>query len=552
MTIRLPVFSMTTAMSALIIYSAAHAQSTIVQPVTEPETIKVHDEPRPSIQNYPHAGVVGQPRRVYPLQNVAPNGHQGRWGNFTRGNGESAGFGPVGRYGVAPWAEDWSYLRDPKLRNDPLDILKFIPLNDQKTIWLSFSGETRLRNWYEEHPGLGASGHPGSGRFTARNLYGADLHLGSHIRLFGQLINGDAAGWNGYGYGTTYRKKLDAQQAFIEITENMFGAKTGFLFGRQQFLDAPSYLLYNRETPNVPISWNGFRYYAIWDSIRIDAYDFVQTNINQTKMFHDTEDYGTRLYGFNTTVAVPAFHIGKQQVHSFLDLFYIGYKYAGSAAAISTATGTKSGFQTRNNFGFRWYGSAPSFEYSIGADYQGGTFNYAKTDQKRSVDAYAINATFGYRKPASFLHPFIGIQTDIYSGGNSHKTTGSVGTFATPFSPQTNYLDTTTYIAPANLISMSPILSITPRHYISLRLKAPVLWRESTSDAVYSSSARYAFSTGLNGRYVGIVPQASLLIQLNQHLSWQMYGARFIVSHNLREAGAKSGSYAQSNLVFRF
>ena len=228
MTIRLPVFSMTTAMSALIIYSAAHAQSTIVQPVTAPETIKVHDEPRPSIQNYPHAGVVGQPRRVYPLQNVAPNGHQGRWGNFTRGNGESAGFGPVGRYGVAPWAEDWSYLRDPKLRNDPLDILKFIPLNDQKTIWLSFSGETRLRNWYEEHPGLGASGHPGSGRFTARNLYGADLHLGSHIRLFGQLINGDAAGWNGYGYGTTYRKKLDAKQAIIEITENMFS-----LSGRQ-------------------------------------------------------------------------------------------------------------------------------------------------------------------------------------------------------------------------------------------------------------------------------------------------------------------------------
>ena len=171
--------------------------------------------PLPPIVLYPHATPVGQPVRTTGVQGRV-SGHQYDWGVFNRGNGEAAGFGPVGEYGVAPWAEDWSRLRDKSKRKDPFDLIKYIPLNERGSIWLSFSGETRLRNWFESRPNLGTQHNNDSGRFAVRNLYGADLHLGSHVRLFGQLVNADAAGWNGYGYGSTYRKRLDAQQAFIE------------------------------------------------------------------------------------------------------------------------------------------------------------------------------------------------------------------------------------------------------------------------------------------------------------------------------------------------
>ncbi|WP_279379526.1 alginate export family protein [Asaia prunellae] len=126
-----------------------------------------------------------------------------------------------------------------------------------------------------------------------------------------------------------------------------------------------------------------------------------------------------------------------------------------------------------------------------------------------------------------------------------------MGTYIAPFNPQTNYLDTTTYIAPSNLVSFSPVIRLTPRNWLSFQFKSPLFWRASTSDSVYGPSGAYAFSN-LHGGFVGIVPQASLTLQLNRHLTWTQYGARFIGSDGLRAAGGKNGSYYQSNFVFRF
>lgn len=547
----MPAHSALFAATSLALGTATAGAQTSLPPVVSTESLTVQAPPRPEIQNFPHAGVVGQPRRVTAKQNRPPHGTQGDWGVFTRGNGESAGFGPVGRYGVAPWAEDWRYLRDRSLRNDPFDPLKFIALNDSKTIWLTFSGETRLRNWFEEHPSLGTQGSPGSGRFGVRNLYGADLHLGSHLRFFGQLVNADAGGWAGYGYGTTYRKRLDLQQGFVEGTATLLGAKSGLMFGRQQFLDAPSYILYNRETPNVPLAWNGIRGYAIWPRVRVDLYDFVGTNINQNKMFHDNEDWGTRLHGLDVTLAPPDIRLGHEKLATYLDLFAIGFHLEGSLAAVAAGKSTLNGSTARQDGGFRWYGSSPSFEFSIGGLYQSGTFENSKSGATRSVDAYAVNSIVGYRNPKSRWHPFLGVQTDLYSGGDTRSANGTVGTYIAPFNPQTNYLDTTTYIAPSNLISLSPVLRTTPLDWLSLQFKAPFMWRDSTNDDVYSSSKVYSFRN-IGGGLIGIIPQASLTLQLNRHLTWTQYGARFIASDSMKAAGAKSGSYYQSNFVFRF
>lgn len=167
-----------------------------IQATSQPESMVVHIQP--PIQIYPHANPIDQPLRMSGAEN-RKNGHQYDWGVFNRGNGEAAGFGPVGTYGVAPWAEDWSRLRHTKKSDDPFDVLKYIPLTRSGNVWISFSGETRLRNWFESRPQLGTQKPNDSGRFGVRNLYGADLHIGSHLRFFGQLINADAAGWGGYG-----------------------------------------------------------------------------------------------------------------------------------------------------------------------------------------------------------------------------------------------------------------------------------------------------------------------------------------------------------------
>ena len=480
--------------------------------------------------------------------------HQGDWGVFNRNDGTAAGFGPVARYGVARWAEDWRALRDPSKRDDFFDPLKFIALNDSKSIYLTLSLDERLRNWFENRPFLGKQKPYDSGRMTVRGLYGADLHLGEHVRLYAELVNGDAAGWAGYGYNTTYRKRLDLQQGFVEAKAKLLGARTGVMLGRQSFLDAPNYVLGNREQPDVPLTWDGVRAYAIWPRIRADIFDFVQTNTAQNKMFHDNQNWNSRLFGAYESWALPDFKFDRKPGQVFLDFFYYGYLLGGSAAAIPTAVvnGTRAGSTIRHNLGTRLWGKAGPIEFSLGGLYQGGEFRPAKSSLNRDVKAFAVNSFVGLRLARTFGRPIVGVQTDVYSGGDYTKKTGSVGTFLAPYNPQSSYTDITTYIVEANLVSVAPVLEIAPVPALLVRIKVPILWRESTNDAVYGSGRIYGFRQNFSGGYIGTVPQVSAALKITRHLTWTNDVARMLASSQFAKAGAADSTYYLSTIDFRF
>lgn len=518
--------------------------------------VKKVRKPLPVVEVMPSAGVIGQPRRVTEAQNHSSHRHQGQWGAFNWGNGEFAGFGPVGVYGVAAWAEDWSSKKDPATHDDIFDPLKAILLNRSGSIWLTLSGETRIRNWAETNPMLGSVGIRHSERFTVRNLLGADLHLGSHWRLFGQLNNGEAAGSNYYGYNTTWRRRLGVQQLFAELKGHVAGAKMGLMVGRQQFLDAPSWLIYARETPNVPLSWNGVRGYAMWHSVRVDLYDFIATQVTSDTLMGGGFDDGTRLYGADITTALPVFSLGKQQIHSFLDTFWSGFHYGGRSAAVTKVEGSSSGTQTRQNLGFRWYGSAQDFEYDFSGDYQFGRFYAAQNNATRPISAWAGRATVGWRHSSSSIHPFVGVQFDAYSGGDSRRKDGTIGGFGAPFSPRNGTFDLTRTITRSNLVSVGPLMSVVPLPFMSLRVRVPYLWRQSINDAIYNSSSRFAFLSGRNmraaGRRVGLQPQAQLQLQLQQHINWQIDGGAIFLTRKMRRAGGQNGTYMLSTVTLRF
>jgi len=87
---------------------------------------------------------------------------------------------------------------------------------------------------------MGFGAKTNSNRLLIRSVYGADLHIGSHVRAYAELINGVAGGSNTFGYQTGFqRKRLDMQQGFLEIKGNLLGAKMGAMGGRQYFVDAP-------------------------------------------------------------------------------------------------------------------------------------------------------------------------------------------------------------------------------------------------------------------------------------------------------------------------
>jgi hypothetical protein len=85
------------------------------------------------------------------------------------------------------YEENYEYLADPRRRTTFWESIKYIPLNFVPSSYLSLGGEIRERYEYTRNPVWGEDPQDKRGAFLQRyNVY-ADLHLGNHIRLFGQL-----------------------------------------------------------------------------------------------------------------------------------------------------------------------------------------------------------------------------------------------------------------------------------------------------------------------------------------------------------------------------
>ncbi|UPO79821.1 hypothetical protein DTQ13_05485 [Parasaccharibacter sp. TMW 2.1888] len=235
----------------------------------------------------------------------------------------------------------------------------------------------------------------------------------------------------------------------------------------------------------------------------------------------------------------------------------MGFRDEGKTAAVARYKGSEAGTQTRQNGGFRWYGSAPSFEYELGGVYQGGRFHPGTSSiASRPVSAWAVRGVLGWRHSSSFLHPFLGVQAEAYSGGDNRRKEGTVGTFSAPFSPRNGTFDLTRTIARANIVSAGPLASIAPRPFMNIRIRVPYLWRESMNDGLYNSSSPFSFLSGPKlrqaGRAVGLQPQGQVQFQLQQHVNWQIDGGAILLTHRMRQAGGKNGTYMLSTLTLRF
>ncbi len=68
--------------------------------------------------------------------------------------------------GPFPTYEDWSFLRDPAKRVDPYDRLKFIPLNDSRTINFTLGLEDRTEFQYLNSNDWGAGPQDHTGYLT--------------------------------------------------------------------------------------------------------------------------------------------------------------------------------------------------------------------------------------------------------------------------------------------------------------------------------------------------------------------------------------------------
>src|SRR4029453_10677641 len=88
-----------------------------------------------------------------------------------------------GELNVIRWKEDYGFLRD-KQQPSLLERLKFIPLNESKSAYLTLGGQVRERIEGYDPAFFGLPGGPSFTSYGTRMLADADLHVGPRFRTF--------------------------------------------------------------------------------------------------------------------------------------------------------------------------------------------------------------------------------------------------------------------------------------------------------------------------------------------------------------------------------
>jgi hypothetical protein len=97
-------------------------------------------------------------------------------------------------YTLERYDEDWSFLRDASKRTDLFDPIKWIPLGENASWFLTLGGELRERFQDVRNPAFGLPSPVRNTDFFHRTFLFGDLHLGPHFRTFVEFVNGVTAG----------------------------------------------------------------------------------------------------------------------------------------------------------------------------------------------------------------------------------------------------------------------------------------------------------------------------------------------------------------------
>ena len=181
------------------------------------------------------------------------------------------------------WSEDYS---DLGLRRGALDFwerLKFRPLNDSGTVYLSFGGEARIRLDAYSGPnfGRGLAGKSDFLQTTLRVLQHADLHIGGNARAFVQFGTYGQSGRKPSGRPLD-QADLALAQAFFDVSA---GSDVGGAFmvraGRQTVAFGRSRLFSIRDATARQRSFDGVRLTFSSPGLVADAFYLAPVNLRE-------------------------------------------------------------------------------------------------------------------------------------------------------------------------------------------------------------------------------------------------------------------------------
>lgn len=360
-----------------------------------------------------------------------------------------------------PYDEDYGDFADPAKRTGPWAHLKYIPISDAG--YLTLGGELRWRFELRNEERFGGGKQDDDGNFEQRIRLWADLHLGDHLRMFGELKSGLQAGYSGQQL-VSDKKTIDLAQAFLEVHAPAGSGTLSFRVGRQEIGIGGFRLFDMRDGPNVRRAFDAARIRytrGSWDAEVLGGFTITET----TTAFDNSTNYDAPFWGARVArdlnSLVPGGRLEGLWVHTRRPVA----KYdAGSAA------------EARDTYSLRFSGKHAKLEWDVEAVGQTGRWG-GQTVRAGFLTAYA---SYGLALPAA---PRLGLRFELGSG-DKDKSDNRMNTYYQLFARP---LTINGELGRANLITFGPTATVTPLKKLTVDATVMGLWRTSLKDGLYGA-----------------------------------------------------------------
>jgi hypothetical protein len=431
-----------------------------------------------------------------------------------------------------PWNEDWSSLKNPGNRADLFDPIKYIPLNSAGDVYLSLGGQVRERYELFNNSLFGAGPQDNGGYFLTRLLAHGDLHVGSNLRFYAEILSAMEDDRSG-GPRATDSNEIDLRQAFADFRIPFDGAQQGVTFrvGRQDLSYGAQRLIGPLDWSNTRRTFEGVRGMLSSGSNQLDFFWVRPVIVDNEGL--DNGDGNTSFAGLYDTLALP--HLFDAAARSKLELYGLLLNRA-SGPAVDTAPAIAADVDVYT-IGARLSSTPKPFDFDIEADYQFGEAGAGP------INAYSIAADVGYTFANVSLTPRINLGFDLASGDRDAGD-ADVQTFNQLFPTGHLYFGYIDVIGRQNIVDFHPGLQLSLlknaayARSITLRADYHFFWRQSDDDGVYNAAGGLLRGDlGSDERSIGSELDLLLSWQVDNHLSSYVGYSHFFAGGFLDDTG---------------
>jgi len=359
------------------------------------------------------------------------------------------------------WEEDCSRLREATGAPGAIDRLRYIPLSDSGSVWLTLGAEYRFRTDYIDKLDWGLK--RGDVEYTAygqRAFAHADLRTAEGFRVFLQLSAATEDGREPFYYPFD-RSRPDIAQAFIDVP--VFGTSV-LRIGRQELDSGGNRLISVREAGNLRLAFD----MAHFES-QIAGFDAVafygRPVLNESGAFDDDSNHAERFWGGWIQRRWGG------ELAPLVNVFYFGRDRDRAVYQQGVAS------DERRTIGMRLSGSDSSWDYALQGAYQYGSFGTA------DISAEGFAGDVGWH-PALPGQPRIGASFG-YASGDANPKDRTLGTFDVLY-PNLGYFTDAPVYYPGNTVDLQPNVTVHLLPALQLRGGADVIYRLSKHDAIYT------------------------------------------------------------------